>query len=121
MSSSGQRARSPPSADNFLATFDAALDQYWRVTGQRLETHVFAARPDNWLSPQTISDALRLGTQALNIFRQGDERLMAWLDPVVDILFTFSATLGERIVLVSRLIHFVKSAPQHLVLSESLP
>jgi len=111
MSSSGQRARSPPSADNFLATFDAALDQYWRVTGQRLETHVFAARPDNWLSPQTISDALRLGTQALNIFRQGDERLMAWLDPVVDILFTFSATLGERIVLVSRLIHFVSLLP----------
>jgi len=111
MTSSGQNARSPAPADNFLATFDAALDQYWRVTGQRLDTHTFAARSDNWHSPQTISDALRLGTQALNIFRQGDERLMAWLDPVVDILFTFSATLGERIVLVSHIIHFVSLLP----------
>jgi hypothetical protein len=106
MSSSGHKARSPPSTDNFSAIFDAALDQYWRATGQRLDTHVFATRTDNWNSPQTISNALRVGAQAFNIFRR-DERLMAWLDPIVDILFTFSATLGERSVLVSHLIHFV--------------
>ena len=45
---------------------------------------------------------------------------MAWLDPIVHILFTFSATLGEGIGLVSDLDSFLMAVFRHL-LSHSHP
>jgi hypothetical protein len=39
--------------------------------------------------------------QAFDKFRKGNDKLMAWLTPIVNILFTFSGTLGEGIGLVS--------------------
>jgi hypothetical protein len=96
-----------PSTDNFTAIFNAASNEYQRMTGKRLDTHPFAAQLGTCRSPEAVSNVLRTQAQAFNKFRKGDENLMTWLNPTVNILFTFSATLGEGIGLVSHLIHSV--------------
>ena len=106
MSTSDQTAGPSTSTDNFTAIFNAASIEYQTVTGNRLDTHPFAAQLDTCDSPNAISDLLRAQAQAFSKFRKSDEKLMAWLDPTVHILFTFSATLGEGIGLVSRLNSF---------------
>ena len=101
MSASNQTAGPSTSTDNFSAIFNAASTEYHRVTGKCLDTHPFAAQLDASESPKAVSDLLRTQTQAFSKFRKGDEKLMTYLDPIVHILFTFSATLGEWISLVS--------------------
>src|SRR5882757_954749 len=91
----------PRASANFTAKFDVAVAEYHRVTGMRLDIHPFAAELDTCHSPEEISDLLRMQAQAFNKFHKRDEKLMAWLDPTIHILFTFSATLGEGIGLVS--------------------
>jgi hypothetical protein len=99
MSASNQTAG--PSTDNFTAIFHVASTEYHRVTGKRLDTHPSAAQLDTCDSPEAVSTILRAQAQAFSEFHKGSERLMALLDPIVHSLFTFSATLGEGIGLVS--------------------
>jgi hypothetical protein len=91
------------STSNFTAIFNVSSIEYQRVTGKRLDTHPFATQLDTCHGPKAVLDLLRTQAQAFNSFRKGDDKLMAWLDPIVHILFTFSATLGEGIGLVSLL------------------
>jgi hypothetical protein len=107
MSASNQVAGPSSSIDNFTAIFNVASEEYLRVTGKRLDNHPFAAQLDACRCPETVSNVLRTQVQAFKNFRKGDERLMTWLNPIVNILFTFSATLGNGIGLVSSLIHSV--------------
>jgi hypothetical protein len=106
MSSRNNQAAGPShstSTSNFTAVFNAASTEYQRVTGKRLDTHPFAAQLDTCHGPKAVSDLLRAQAQAFSSFRKDNDKLMAWLDPVIHILFTFSATLGEGISLVSPL------------------
>ncbi|KAH9985146.1 hypothetical protein BJV77DRAFT_1071565 [Russula vinacea] len=81
MSSSNQVAG--PSTDNFTAIFNAASNDYLRL--------------DTCYSPEAVSNVLRTQAQAFKKFLKGDENLMTWLSPTVNILFAFSATLGGGI------------------------
>ena len=119
MSTSNQSAGPSTSTDSFNAIFNAASTEYARVTGKRLDTHPFAAQLDACDTPKAVSDLLRSQAQALSKFRKGDEKLMAVLDPTVHILFTFSATLGEGIGLVSTLVSFGMATLQHHIFSRS--
>ena len=113
MSTSNQTDPSE-SAANFTAIFDAASNEYKTLTGQDLGSHPFAAAFENSNSPNSVLDVFRKQAQALDRFRKGDDKLMAWLTPIVNILFTFSGTLGEGIGLVSIQPVQVFSAFQHL-------
>jgi hypothetical protein len=98
MSASNQIAN--PSA-NFTAIFEAALNEYKTLTGQDLRTHPLAAELEsNNNSPDSVLGVFRKQAQALDKFRKGDDRLMRSLTPIVNVLFTFSATLGAGISLV---------------------
>lgn len=90
-----------PSTDNFTAILKAALKEYQRVTEQDLDAHPFAAQLDTCRNPETVSKLLRTQAQAFSKCRQSDEKLMAWLDPTVHVLFTVSVTLSDGIGLVS--------------------
>jgi hypothetical protein len=100
MSSNNQIPGSSTSS-NFTAIFEAATIEYQTITRKRLDTHPFAAQLDTCHSPDAVSNIFRIQAQAFRKFRERDEKLMAWLDPTVHILFTLSATLGEGIGLVS--------------------
>ena len=92
--------------DNFTAIFGIAASEYQRVTGKPLDTHPFATLLDKCDGPQSFSIVLRTQAQALSSSRKGDDKLelMAWLDPIIHILFTFSATLAEGTGIVSNII-----------------
>ena len=121
MSTSNQSTGPSNRTDNFTAIFNAASTEYARVTGKPLDTHPFSAQLRACDTPKAVSDLLRTEAQAFSQFRKGDEKLMAVLDPTVHILFTLSATLGEGIGLVSRLVSFSMATLQlqHHVFSRS--
>ena len=77
------------------------------MTKKDLQTHPFAAQFDRCDSPAAVLDVFRKQAQAFDEFRKGDDSLMTWLDPTVNILFTCSATLGEGLALVVRLEGFI--------------
>jgi hypothetical protein len=104
MSTGNQAAGPSRSNDNFLAIFQAALTEYETVTGKSLHGHPFSTQLETCDNPQAVLNVLRTQAEAFSKFRNSNERLMAWLDPTVHILFTFSTTLGEGIGLVSPLI-----------------
>jgi hypothetical protein len=81
------------SSANFTAIFDAATNDYKTLTKQDLGSHPFAVAFGNTNSPDSVLDVFRTQAQAFNKFRKGDDKLMAWLTPIVQILFTFSGTL----------------------------
>ena len=99
MSTSNQIAG--PSASNFAAIFDAASREYKSLTKKDLATHPLAAAIEGYNSPDSILNLFRKQAQAFDTFRKGDDKLMESLTPIVNILFTFSETLGEGIGLVS--------------------
>ena len=118
MSTTNQTAG--PSSNNFLAIFNAAEAEYRRVTGKRLDTHPFATKLNTCRSPEDISNVLRTQAQAFSKFCEGDEKLMKWLEPTINILFMFSDTLGEVISLVSSLVH-LPWLFAHILFSAVLP
>jgi len=99
MSTSNQTA--DPSASNFAAIFDAASREYKSLTKKDLATHPLAAAIEGYSSPDSILNVFRKQAQAFDTFRKGDDKLMECLTPIVNILFTFSETLGEGVGLVS--------------------
>jgi hypothetical protein len=99
MSASNQT--SGPSTSKFTVIFEAAANEYKTLTGQDLGTHPVALALEGCNSPDSVLEVFREQAHAFDKFRKGDDKLMAWLTPIVTILFTFSATLGEGIGLVS--------------------
>ncbi|KAI0274204.1 hypothetical protein BGY98DRAFT_1188657 [Russula aff. rugulosa BPL654] len=85
------------STANFTAIFDAASNEYKTLTKQDLEKHPFAAAFENSNSPESVMNIFRNQAQAFDKFCKGDDKLMAWLTPIINILFIFSDTLGEGI------------------------
>jgi len=90
-----------PSIFNFTAIFHAASQEYQALTKKDLATHPFAAAIEDRNSPDSIPNVFRNQAQAFDAFFKGDDKLMASLTPIVNILFTFSETLGEGVGLVS--------------------
>ena len=99
MSTSNERPST--SSSNFNSIFQTACDEYKRLTRFDLTTHPFATELQDCSSPDDVLEVLKEQAQTLTKSRRGDEKLLAWLNPIVYVLFTFSATLGEGIGLVS--------------------
>jgi hypothetical protein len=101
MSTCNQTPTGDASTPNFTPIFQAACNEYKRLTGHSLATHPFATELDQCNSPDGVLDVLGKQSQALTRSRKHNEKLLAWLSPIVYVLFTFSTTLGEGIGLVS--------------------
>ncbi|KAI0280250.1 hypothetical protein BC826DRAFT_1112292 [Russula brevipes] len=86
-----------PSTDNFIAIFSVAQDEYKKLTGHDVRRHPLALKFDTCRSPEDVSKLLQMQGQALSTFNKGNEALMRWLNPTVNILFILSGTLGEGI------------------------
>ena len=96
-----QPATATSSTSNFIAIFEAASKEYKKLTKQDLKTHPFSVEFDGCDSPDAVMSIFRKHAEIFDEIRKGDERLMKWLDPMVNILFTFSAVIGEGVGLVS--------------------
>ena len=88
------------SRSNFQAIFSAAVKAYEKKTKEDLLAHPLASQVQMCDSPASILAVLRGQVDDLNQVREGDERLTKWLSPTVNVLLTFSATIGGGVSLV---------------------
>jgi hypothetical protein len=89
-----------PSSSNFQLIINNALDAYKKRTKKDLLAHPLVTELQSCNSSNAILAILQQQLQGLDQSRRSDDRWTRWLDPTVNVLFTFSATLGEGIGLV---------------------
>ena len=94
-------ATASSSNSNFESVFKTAIKTYKERTGQDLTSHPLFTRLKTCDSPDAILVVLRAQVQEFDQSRRNDERLTKWLNPTVNVLYAFSATLGEGVGLVS--------------------
>jgi hypothetical protein len=88
------------SSSNFQLIINNALDAYKKRTKKDLLAHPLVTELQYCNSSSAILDVLQQQLQGLDQSRRSDDRWTRWLDPTVNVLFTFSATLGEGVGLV---------------------
>ncbi|KAH9061881.1 hypothetical protein EDB87DRAFT_1576215 [Lactarius vividus] len=96
---SGHPLANYPSS-NFESIFKTAFKAYKKQTGRDIMSHPLAAQLKTCDSPDAILTVLRAQVEEFDQSRRDDERLTKWLDPTVNVLYAFSATLGEGVGLV---------------------
>ncbi|KAI9432771.1 hypothetical protein H4582DRAFT_2061583 [Lactarius indigo] len=85
------------SSTNFGKIFGAALEAYNNQTKKDIASHPLATQLQPCDSPSAVLTILRTQVQAFDRSQSADERLTKWLDPTVNVLYAFSATLGEGV------------------------
>ena len=78
----------------FRLVFDNALKAYKKRTKNDLLTHPLADRLEACDSASSILTVLREQVQELNESQRSNTK---WLDPIVNVLYAFSETLGEGV------------------------
>ena len=94
-------ASSSSSSSNFQSIFDASLQSYNNKTKSKLLDHSLATQLQSCDSPSAVLSVLQDLIPQFDQRRTSDERLKNWLNPTVNVLYLFSATLGEGVGLVS--------------------
>ncbi|KAH9055815.1 hypothetical protein EDB83DRAFT_1088956 [Lactarius deliciosus] len=88
------------SSSNFDSIFRTAFKAYKKRTGHDITSHPLAAQLKTCDSPDAILAVLKAQVDEFDQSRRDDERLTRWLNPTVNVLYAFSATLGEGVGLV---------------------
>ncbi|KAF8496154.1 hypothetical protein F5888DRAFT_1635101 [Russula emetica] len=88
----------PPSS--FQWTFSQALHTYKKRTRGDLILHPLAARLQSCDTPDAILAVLQEQARAIDQSWNADEKLAIWLDPIVNVLYALSSSLGEGVGLV---------------------
>ena len=91
---------SSSSSSNFQAIFSSAVKVYEKRTKKDLLAHPLASQLQACDSPASILAVLQGRVDDLDRARESDERLTKWLSPTVNVLLTFSATIGGGVSLV---------------------
>ncbi len=89
------------SSADFQTVFSAALHAYKKQTKQDIASHPLAAQLQSCDSSSAILAVLRAQVQAFDQSQTAHEKLTKWLDPTVNVLYAFSATLGNSVGLVN--------------------
>jgi hypothetical protein len=84
-----------------VSIFNAALETYKRKTKKDLATHPLLPTLQSCDSPGAILTVLREQIPTFSQLQNGDDRLTKWVSPTVNVLYSFSATLGGGIGLVN--------------------
>jgi fungal STAND N-terminal Goodbye domain len=89
------------SSSNFQSLFNTALKEYEKKTKKDLLAHPLAAQLQSCYSTTAILAILEDQVQQFDQHRRADERLTKWLNPTVNVLYAFSAILGDGVGLVN--------------------
>ncbi|KAF8264541.1 hypothetical protein EI94DRAFT_1703166 [Lactarius quietus] len=104
MSQSPSSTFKPPTtatlSSNFNVIFEKSLKAYKTKTNQDLTAHPLVTQLQACDSPAAILTILQDQVHQFEQSRTGDERLRRWLNPTINVLYAFSATLGQGIGLV---------------------
>jgi hypothetical protein len=88
------------SNSNFASIFNAALKSYKRKTKKDLTSHPLLPKLQSCDSPEAILTVLREQIPSFNQSQNGDDRLTKWVSPTVNVIYAFSATVGQGVGLV---------------------
>jgi hypothetical protein len=88
------------SNSNFASVFNAALESYKRKTKKDLTSHPLLPRLQSCNSPEAILTVLREQIPTFNQSHNDDDRLTKWVEPTVNVVYAFSATVGQGVGLV---------------------
>jgi hypothetical protein len=88
------------SHSNFASIFNAALETYKRKTKKDLALDPFLPRLQSCDSPEAILTVLQEKIPTYSQPQNSDE-FTKWVTPTVNVLFAFSAILGEVVGLVN--------------------
>jgi len=97
-------SKTPPtilSSSNYQSIFNLALDAYREKTKSDLASHPLLSKLESCSSPDATLALLREQIPRFDQARNGDDKLMRWLNPAVKVLYSFSATFGGGASLVS--------------------
>jgi hypothetical protein len=92
---------STSTSPNFQSVLNAALEKYENKTKNKLLTHPLAAQLQSCNSPAEILSVLEGLVRKFDQRRASNHRLQSWLNPTVNVLYAFSATLGAGVGLVN--------------------
>ena len=87
---------------NFDTIFSAALEAYKKKTKKDIASHPLAIQLKSCDSSSAILAILRTQVQTVDRSQSADEKWTKWLDPTVNVLFAFSATVGNGVGVVNR-------------------
>jgi hypothetical protein len=90
----------PSSSSNFQAIFSTSIKAYEKRTKKDLLAHPLVSQLQTCSSPASILAVLQGQVDDLDQARKSDENLTRWLSPTVNVLLTFSATIGGGVSLV---------------------
>ena len=85
----------------FHATFEASLKKYEKKTEISLLTHPLMAQFQDCNSPADILVVLRSQVPQSEQTTSADEKLIKWLDPIVNVLFPSSPVISAYVGLVN--------------------
>ena len=91
----------PSSSSNFQAIFSAAVNAYEKRTKKDLLAHPLASQLQACNTPASILAILQGQVDDSDRAQESNERLTKWLNPTVNVLLTFSTTIGAGVSLVS--------------------
>jgi hypothetical protein len=89
------------SHSNFSSILNAALENYKRRTKTDLATHSLLSSLESCDSPEAILSVLQEQIPASSQSRNSDDRLTKWVNPTVNVMYAFSATIGQGVGLVN--------------------
>jgi hypothetical protein len=81
----------------FDEVFTAALKEYKQKTKRDIASNPLAVQLQSCDSPAAVVTVLRARVQKLEQAQSADEKWAKWVDPTVNVLFAFSATLGNGV------------------------
>ena len=96
-----QASSSVASRSNYQAIFDNALEAFKRKTGKDLTLDPLLHSLQNCNSPEAVLTLLRAQIIEPGRPQSSRNKLTTWLDPTVNVLNAFSATIGEFVGQVS--------------------
>ena len=88
------------SRSNLDSIFNAALQAYKKKTGKDITSHPLASELQSCNSPDTVLAVLRTKIPSLDQSQSGEERFSKCLTPIINVLYAFTATLGDGVGLV---------------------
>ena len=100
------------SHSKFAPIFNTALETYKRKTKKDLAKHPLLPRLQSCESPEDILTVLQEQIPASSQTQNSDDGLTKWITPTVNVLYSFSGTLGGIVGLVNIMIfpfHIVQS------------
>jgi hypothetical protein len=92
---------SSSSSSSLQAIFEASLKEYEKKTEKSLLTHPLMARLQACNSPTDILAVLRSQAAKIEQTTSADDKLIKWLDPIVNVLSVSSSVISAGVGMVN--------------------